>query len=222
MLNNSIQLKRKTLLPSLALLLSLGNFTISNAHATTFNATSVTYSDQNGYSGTTTPGSFSNIEGGYGGIGTPGQISWGVATGAGAGTLGFEIAGYGSLDGQNCCTDTLTVYTNGTEVFSGTFNLGGGGNNVIFYNPTNAIWNAQSPSFYGGGTLDVSGLGVNLTSGTNTIQFVYSGGNQGIGDEGWGLKSASLVASSVPEAGEWAMILLSLPVLGWGVRRKQS
>jgi hypothetical protein len=29
-------------------------------------------------------------------------------------------------------------------------------------------------------------------------------------------------ASTVPEADEWAMMLLGLPLLGWVVRRKQS
>jgi len=43
----------------------------------------------------------------------------------------------------------------------------------------------------------------------------------GFGSSGVGL-SATNITSAVPEAGEWAMMLLGLPLLGWVVRRKQS
>lgn len=194
------------------------------AQANTYTASSVSYSDYHGYSGTTNVGGFSNIEGGYGGIASPGQISWNVTTTAGTASLSFQTIAYGSLDGTgpgSCCTDVLTVNVNGTEVFSGTFQLGGVGNNEILFNPSNAIVNASASSFdWNGGTVDVSGLTVNLLNGINTIQFVYSGDYQSTYDEGWGLNAASLAVNTVPEPETFT--LFGLGLLGLAAMRKKA
>ncbi len=191
--------------------LLLGTISISNALATTYSATTVSYLDYFGSSGTAAVGSFE--------ISSPGVITWDVTSGGGTGIFNFEIAGFGSLDGQNNDEDDLTVYVDGVETFSGTFNLGGGGADVVYYNPSAASWTNSNPPGTGltwaGGTLDVSGLSASLQNGDNTIQFVYSGANQGLADEGWGLNSASLVASApVPEPQVVQLWLASLILLG--------
>jgi hypothetical protein len=54
-----------------------------------------------------------------------------------------------------------------------------------------------------------------FVSGVNTLDFIVrnDGGPTGLRVE---------MSSAVPEAGEWAMMLLGLPLLGWVVRRKQA
>lgn len=66
----------------------------------------------------------------------PGQISWNFNSTGGTALLGFELAGYRSLDGyNNGYTDIFHLVLNGAEIFTGAFNLGGGGSNTILYNP---------------------------------------------------------------------------------------
>jgi len=61
-----------------------------------------------------------------------------------------------------------------------------------------------------------------------TFNFVGKGSDtialSGYSGTGWlGVDNVNVHATSaVPEAGEWAMMLLGLPLVGWVVRRKQS
>jgi hypothetical protein len=154
-----------------------------------------------------------------------------VSASAGSANLGFELAGFASLDGQgNCCTDVFHLSLNGTEVFSGTFNMGGGGSNAILFNPgggtaiTTTFGASDDPhqsnqATWGGGITEIS-LPVNLIRGNNTLSFAYSGTAQGLGDEGWGVNHMALTAA-VPEPETLALMLSGLAALGFIARRRR-
>ena len=143
---------------------------------------------------------------------TASQIDWIVDTTGGASILEFELAGFKSLDGyKNCCTDTFHLWINDTEVFTGSFNMGGGGSNKVLFNPlggkaVTTTFDAkdkvsiskQSPK--AGGVTQIS-LPIELLAGTNHIFFSYTGRSQSAIDEGWGVNKASLTntAVAVPE-----------------------
>src|SRR5580692_566719 len=60
---------------------------------------------------------------------------------AGPGVEPFIIDGYASLDGQNYYEDDFTLSLNGAPILVGTFNLGGGGDNVVYSNPNGGTAN---------------------------------------------------------------------------------
>ena len=105
-------MKKYTLL--LSALFSASLFS-ANAQALSYTAANVSYSDDNGYSGTTTVGNFS--EQGRLGIASPGKITWDFTATADTGIFSFEIAGYRTLDGDNSLLqDDLAVYVNGIRL----------------------------------------------------------------------------------------------------------
>jgi len=141
---------------------------------------------------------------------TNGNISWALNSIGGASILDFELAGFNSLDGyNNCCTDTFHLWINDTQVFTGSFNMGGGGSNKVLFNPLDGkavttTFNAkdkvsnskQAPK--AGGVTQIS-LPVELLAGNNHIFFSYTGRTQSAIDEGWGINQASLTSIVVPE-----------------------
>jgi hypothetical protein len=147
--------------------------------------------------------------------------------------LSFILDGYLSLDGQNFYEDDFSIKLNGTQIFLGTFNLGGGSNSGsqenIYSNPfgatiSNATNNGTGIGFTGGKeTLNFAGLPLNV--GLNTLTFTYTSlsdanhaGFQGLGDEGWGLEPVTVSAASVsavPEAATWAMMVLGFAGIGF-------
>lgn len=148
------------------------------------------------------------------------SITWDFITGGGASTLAFELAGYSSLDGykKNSTDDTFHLAVNGTEIFTGSFNMGGGGINAILFNPNGG--SAQTTTFlatddihnsrqvtWGGGVTQIS-LPIWLLAGLNQITFSYSGNPQGINDEAWGVNEANL--TTVPEPGAYTLLLAGL------------
>lgn len=148
------------------------------------------------------------------------SITWDFINGGGSSTLDFELAGYSSLDGfNNNDTDIFHLFVNGLEVFTGSFNLGGGGSNAILFNPnggsaqtttfgaTDDIYNSSQVTWAGGVT-QIS-LPVYLLAGANQITFGYSGVAQGLDDEAWGINQATLTAS-VPEPATFALLLAGL------------
>ena len=144
---------------------------------------------------------------------------------AGSGVLSFTLYGFASLDGDNnCCTDVFSISNGSTVVFTGSFNLGGGGDTSITLQPVGTTWadidgsTANSNVTWNGGELTFL-MPVSYTSGANTFTFSYTSptGFQGIGDEGWAVDK---VALAVPEAGSMAMMLAGLAVIGGLARRR--
>jgi hypothetical protein len=142
---------------------------------------------------------------------------------AGASALSFDLIGGLSLDGVNCCTDTFTLSLNGTDIFSGSFDLGGTGADTIFSNPLGFLTAGGSNGFFQGGLLTVSGI-VNLLAGSNTLTFSYASNfPQGTADESWGVNDVNVAnaVSAVPLPP--AVLLLGSGLLGLvGWRRKRA
>lgn len=141
---------------------------------------------------------------------------------AGAGDVAFTLDGFNSLDGDNFYIDVFTLTVNGTDVFSGTWDLGGGGGSYIISGPSGAtaVLNSnQTVSVY---------VPVSLVDGLNTVKFSYDSpdtfdgsgraGFQGIGDEGWGLGQVNV--SAVPEPASFGMLLAGLAAMGGLARRR--
>jgi len=163
----------------------------------------------------------------------PSKISWNFNAAGGDAILHFQLAGFKSLDGHNNgYTDIFHLSLNGTEIFTGSFNLGGGGSNAIFYNPNggNAVTttfkasddphNSQQVTLAGG--VSQITLPIDLLLGANFIQFAYSGVNQGLQDESWGINLATVITKSkisVPEPN--ALILLMAGLLGIAMLRRR-
>ena len=152
---------------------------------------------------------------------------------AGAAQVAFTLDGYASLDGQNFYEDDFTLSLNSTPILSGTFNLGGGGANVVFFAPVgasvnNISGNGMAVTFAGGKVLISTPL--NLLAGLNSLTFNYTAlpryahaGFQGTGDEGWGLRDIVVTQASggVPEPASWALMLTGFGALGAVLRRNR-
>lgn len=149
------------------------------------------------------------------------------SAGAGAGQVDFTFQGYATLDGDNFYIDILRVTLNGTEVFSGTWDLGGGGTNRVLFNPNGAIVGAISDQH-----LTIN-LPLTLAAGSNQLVFSISSpttfegsgraGFQGLGDEGWGLNGVTVTGNTapVPEPASGALLLGGLGALGWLAKRRR-
>ncbi|MBX3485685.1 PEPxxWA-CTERM sorting domain-containing protein [Phenylobacterium sp.] len=154
-----------------------------------------------------------------GALATPGFIDAVFLAGPGAGSVSFQIQGYATLDGENCCTDTFTLSLNSVALLSGSWGLGGGGGDALYFSPAGSTVNVVNGV---GGTVTITAP-LTFVNGSNTLRFAYSGGSQGLGDEGWGLNSVvvtgSAVQASVPEPATWAMMLIGFGALGVSARR---
>ncbi len=150
---------------------------------------------------------------------------------AGSGNLSFQLGGYASLDGVNCCTDVFSLSVNGSVVFEGSFNMGGGGVNTVWTSPVGAsvlvtTFGASDDPHnstqvtWAGGITDIS-LPIALHAGSNTVTFAYGGGLQGLGDEGWKVNAVAVTAP-VPEPETYAMMLAGLGMLGAVARRRKA
>ena len=143
----------------------------------------------------------------------------------GGATLTFDLLGYLTVDGSNCCTDTFSFTINGNLLFMGKFDMGGGGSQVIdFIDPGVTV--VSTSAIYGQGGLTQFLVAHTLLSGVNTYLFDY-GVMQGLADEGWGLRSiqvsANITSSAVPEPTSIAAFGLgSLVALYKGRRRARS
>jgi prepilin-type processing-associated H-X9-DG protein len=151
----------------------------------------------------------------------------------GLGTLSFVLDGYHSLDGQNWYEDDFTLSLNGTDIFKGTFNLGGGGNDAVFLNLgpsaySNVSGNGTNITWAGGHVNFTTPLALNV--GSNSITFNYhalpsnggqNAGWQDMGDEGWGVSNVQ-VSGAVPEPAAWALMLTGFFGVGAMVRRSRQ
>lgn len=152
----------------------------------------------------------------------PGQIAWNFNNVGGAAALDFELVGYKSLDGyNNCCTDIFHLLLNGGEIFTGSFNMGGGGSNKIVFNPnggtaltstfgaTDNIHNSHQVTWQGGKTQIT--LPLILLAGANQLNFKYTGSSQGKMDESWGVNLATITTpTSLPESSSYVLFLIGL------------
>jgi len=163
---------------------------------------------------------------------SPGQITWNIETPNGPANLEFELAGYRSLDGyNNNYTDIFHLWLNGTEIFTGSFNMGGGGWNKILFNPnggtavtttygaTDDIHNSRQVTWEGGVTQIA--LPIELLLGVNELIFAYTGYAQSLSDESWGVNLASITTSiHLPESNSYILLLIGL--LGIATLRRKS
>ena len=155
--------------------LSIAVFAASNAQATTYSA------------------DFS----GLGALPSPGNIAWDFSAPGGPGNLSFELRGYITLDGAGVYySDTFHLSVNGSEIFTGSFDMGGGGgaSNAILYNPNGGTASTTSYGVAQGGVTEIS-IPILLDGGGNQhIVFAYNGVYQGLIDEGWGVNLATVTA----------------------------
>ena len=162
---------------------------------------------------------------GTGELANPASFSWSFDAIAAdpAATMSFVLNGYRSLDGFNSYPDFFTLNLNGSDIGTGTFNLGGGGFSA--WGGTGTA--VTSSTGWNGGTTTFSGVNLALNAGNNTITFSYlpvgyaNNGGQGLGDEAWGISSATVTAA-VPEPESYAMLLAGLGLMGTIARRRKQ
>ena len=156
--------------------------------------------------------SATNFNGQFRGAGTL-AVTFNAAAGSSA--ISFELFGANSVDGNNIYQDVFTVSLNGTDVFTGSFDMSGGGGSSTTLNALGWIWTTTTNPggyFQGGRTL-VSGF-ANLLGGLNTFSVTFTqpgpgnGSGQGTGDESWALNDLGVAAVPLPAA---------LPLLGFAM-----
>ena len=162
-----------------------------------------------------------------GAIAYPASLGFSANSGvAQSGVLTFTLVGTNTVDGDNSYEDDFQALLNAASLYTGTFNLGGGGNNVTFTNPSGAtLSNYVLNGTNGGGSIDFS-IPVALIAGANNFAFAYTtpgvsnGGSQGLGDEGFNITNVVLTGA-VPEPATWAMLILGFGVVGGAVRTRR-
>ena len=159
---------------------------------------------------------------------------------AGVAALNFVLDGYGSLDGQNWYEDDFTLSLNGTPIIRGTWNLGGGGFDVVYLGPLGSSFQNISGNgtdvTWNGGHVNI-GSWLNLLGGSNTLTFNYHAltndhaGWQDMGDEGWSAHDIvvtqnafreALASATVPETGTWGLMILGFGAVGAALRRRRT
>jgi len=156
-------------------------------------------------------------------LGTPGSVSYNFAGPSRTGRVSFELAGYRTLDGVNCCTDTIDVELNGTLLLSASYNLGGGGVNTVYSgSPVVTFYSSGSPAVYNGtangGLIDITLNGAAFAA-SNVVKFSYSGSGQGVPDEAFGINR---VSAAVPEPAAWTLMIAGFGLVGAASRRRQA
>jgi hypothetical protein len=151
--------------------------------------------------------------------------------GAGAGYINLKLRGYNTLDSDSFNIDIFHLFVNGTEVFSGTWALGGAGVDRILFNP-----NAGSAVQVNARVMDLQ-VPVTFVAGVNNVTFSYDSptlfegslraGLEGFRNEGWGMNSVSIngrpyVASVVPEPKTYALFATGLGCMGFFTSRRKS
>ncbi len=81
--------------------------------------------------------------------------------------MNVQLRGYNTLDGNNSYVDVFHVSLNGSEVFTGTFGLGGGGDDLVVLSSQDTAYSHHD------GVVDLT-IPVNLVDGQNTVTFAYS------------------------------------------------
>lgn len=162
-------------------------------------------------------------------IATPGSISFSANSPImQSGLLSFNLDGFASLDGVNAYQDDFDLTVNGTQLLKLSYDLGGGGMNVVFANPNGATIAGGTNGFFNGGQLQIA-MPLALLAGANSFVFSYTspgpanGGGQGTGDEAWGVSSVLLTArmGAVPETGTWTMMIVGFGAAGGALRYRR-
>ncbi len=152
-------------------------------------------------------------------LASPGSTSVTFFGPAAAGAADFVIQGFRSLDGVNPYQDTFTLSLNGTDVYSASFDLGGGGADAVFLAPAGATDSIVSFGFFVGGEASIH-TPLTLVAGTNTLTFRYDGDAQGVGDEAWGIRALTVTSATIPEPASWALLLGGFVIVGAAARRR--
>lgn len=155
---------------------------------------------------------------------SPGEVAVGSTGRAGGAWADFRITGFASLDGDgNGYTDVFTLSHNGAEVFSGSFDLGGGGRSTAYFGAAGSHFSTSTPGMWQGGIADVS-IPLRLAAGPNTLRFRYAGNAQGRGDEAWGIDRLTVSgggAGAVPEPASWTMLITGFGLVGAALRSRR-
>jgi len=158
----------------------------------------------------------------------PGDFELTFDSAGGAAAVKFQIIGFNTLDGANVSNDLQDIFSlrlNGIEVLRGAWDLGGGGQNIVFLADRGAQITPHTPGFGLGGTVDIN-TPLNLAAGTNTLTFAYATTMpQPRSDESWALGAATVdgpavAAGGVPEPAAWALMLLGFGGMGAALRRR--
>ena len=154
---------------------------------------------------------------------------------AGAADLSFVLDGYASLDGQNWYEDDFTLSLNDVAIAQGTWNLGGGGADMVYFAPAGASFDNISGNgldvTWNGGHVNIS-TPLTLAAGANKLTFAYNSlpynngqnaGWQDLGDEGWSAHNIVVSQSgAVPEPMTWALMIAGFGLAGAALRRRRA
>ena len=162
-------------------------------------------------------------------VATPGSISFSANSPVmQGGFLSFNLDGFASLDGVNAYQDDFDLTVNGIQLLNLSYDLGGGGMNVIFANPNGATVTGGTAGFFNGGQLQIA-MPLALLAGANSFVFSYAspgpanGSGQGTGDEAWGVSNVLLTArmGAVPETATWMMMIVGFGAAGSALRYRR-
>lgn len=109
-------------------------------------------------------------------------------------TLEFDLLGFRSLDGVNCCTDTLTLTINGTIALIGAFSHNPAINRILS-NPSGATYTLLFVNIPGVGGANSGHRFIvphHVLKGINTYTWSYSP-LQSFVDEAWGLDNVKVI-----------------------------
>lgn len=147
------------------------------------------------------------------------DIEYMFDAGAGDGMIDLIFDGYGTIDGDGSrLSDVFTIALNGTDIFSGSYRLGGGGSDVTFLSPTGAVITPADAGRANGGTLSIMSP-LTFVDGSNTLTFSFAGTGS---DELFGVQNLLVtgpMAVAVPEPETWAMLILGFLGVGFALRR---